>query len=114
MNIKNSVLSLGLAIATIVPSIASTSTNAPEASGTAIQEIERTISNLDIDYDEYAGVEIKVKFMINENDELIILSTYNSDLDQYIKSALNYKNVKSNDLQSHKIYILPIKFDVKA
>ncbi len=114
MNLKKSILSLGLAIAVILPSIASTITNAPEASNTAIQQIEKKISQLDIDYSVYAGTEIRVKFMINESDELIILSTFDSELDQNIKYALNYNHISDSDLQAYKVYILPVKFAVKA
>ena len=113
MNLKKSVLSLGLAIAVILPSIASSNANAPKASHTAIQEIHNAISLLDIDYRKYSGTEIMVKFMINESDELIILSTGDSDLDQSIKSSLNYKSVKSNELKAYKVYILPVKFEAK-
>ncbi|MFT4567011.1 MAG: hypothetical protein ACI9FN_001974 [Saprospiraceae bacterium] len=111
MNLKKSVLSLGLVITVILPSIASP--NAPEASNTVIQKIAKTISQLAIDYSEYAGKELKVKFLINESDELIILSTYDSELDLYIKSALNYVHVPNSDLKAHKIYILPVKFATK-
>ena len=77
---------------------------------TVTTKIKSIIQNLDIDLKKLESKTVKVKFLINESDELIVLSTTNSDLDRTLKSALNYIEVNASDIKYNKVYILPVTF----
>ncbi len=51
---------------------------------------------------------VKVNFIVNSHDEIIIVSTDNESLDQIIKDVLNYKKLDITVLKRNEIYTLPI------
>ena len=57
-------------------------------------------------------VEANLRLMVNGNNELIVIDsgTDNAALDAYIKSKLNYKKVKADDIQYFTFYYLKMKF----
>lgn len=59
-----------------------------------------------IDFD--SELTFKISFIVNSNSELVVLSTNNRDLDDNVKSVLNYKKVAIDDLEFNKVYTLPI------
>ncbi len=61
------------------------------------------------------GLKVKIKFLINEDNEVIVLTTDSSDvdLDAYIKRRLNYETIESDDLNKGKTYILSVEFEEK-
>lgn len=56
---------------------------------------------------------IKVIFTVNELHELVVLqvNSDNSDIQYYVKHALNYKKLSSNELTVGKQYAFKIKFE---
>jgi len=46
--------------------------------------------------------------MVNSNNEIIIISTDQKNLDSSIKSTLNYKKLKSSDMEVNVTYTLPV------
>jgi uncharacterized membrane-anchored protein YitT (DUF2179 family) len=87
-----------------------TSLEPTESTKTVTTKIMSIIQNLDINFNKLESKTVKVKFIINESDELIVLSTTNSDLDRTLKNALNYTEVSSSDIKYNKVYILPVTF----
>ena len=81
-----------------------------ESTKTVTSEIKTIIQNLAIDLDQLKSKTIKLKFLINESDELVVLSTGDSNLDRTFKNALNYKEVDATDMKHNKVYILPVTF----
>ncbi len=59
---------------------------------------------------EFGSETVKLNFLINSKSEIIILSTNNSKMDDFVKSVLNYKKVSIGDLEYEKIYTLPLVF----
>ena len=55
---------------------------------------------------------IKIDFMISSTGEIIVLSTNSEELDEELKSKLNYKKLKSVNLESFKTYTVPVKIKV--
>lgn len=55
---------------------------------------------------------VKVSFTVNELHQLVVLqvNSKNSEIQTYVKQALNYKNLSSNELTIGKDYIFEIKF----
>jgi len=112
MNFRKSILSLSLAVTLAVSSFASTvPTNSPEKKSTTVNEIRATIQNLRLNVKDIETEKVKLKFMVNGDNEIIVLSTEGSEIDGRLKSALNYKSIDSNDLEPYKVYILPISFE---
>ncbi len=66
-----------------------------------------------IDFERFAELPttVKVSFMINGKNELIVVNTNNRNLDGLIKSAMNYKQIAVTDLEYGKIYTIPVKIE---
>ncbi len=66
-----------------------------------------------IDFEHFAELPttVKVSFMINGKNELIVVNTNNRNLDGLIKSAMNYKQIAVTDLEYGKIYTIPVKIE---
>ncbi len=79
----------------------------------AAQDLQKQVSELVLNADVWsvadAGNELHVRFMVMDNDELIVISTDNEDYDDTIKSVLNYKKVNVENQLKNKVFILPIK-----
>ena len=77
---------------------------------TDIQEkVKKVLTNFD--FDELKGQTLKIRFMLNDKDEIIVVSTNDEKLDDRIKSALNYTKVDRENLSHFEVYILPVRFD---
>lgn len=111
MKIKKSFLSVLLVAAFAMPALAFTPTLDEGTSNTkALKEIKSLVQNINFDYEKLDQKTVKVHFMVNTSNELVVLRTNSKDIDRVIKYALNYKELKNRDLQYNKVYILPISF----
>ena len=45
---------------------------------------------------------------VNAQNEVIVVSTNNKDLDAIVKSTLNYKKIAVNELEYNKVYTVPV------
>lgn len=95
------------ALFTLVLGTASANNN-PEAK-TARVEIKEMIKKAEIASEIKNDVSINITFLVNAKNEIIIMSTDNEKYDASLKSALNYKKLKSLDMSINKTYTLPIK-----
>ncbi|MBK8626407.1 MAG: hypothetical protein IPN86_12840 [Saprospiraceae bacterium] len=73
--------------------------------GTQIQSLLKGI-----DYDKFVAKETKINitFFVNAQNEIIVVSTNNQNLDNVLKSTLNYKKVSMNELEYNKTYTIPV------
>lgn len=109
MTIQKNLLALVCATAFSIATFA----NTPELRSTPVsvtKDIRQMIKKLDLDTKLIENATLKIKFMVNENDELIIISTGDSNLDSIIKNALNYKEVNTKGLRPYQVYIVPVTF----
>ena len=104
MRITKSILMT--ALFALILGTASASTN-PETNSARF-EIKKLIEKADLASIIENEVTVNVTFMVNGNNELIIMSTDKKDLDSRIKSTLNYKKLKSSDIKVNKTYTLPV------
>jgi len=79
------------------------------------EDLEKQLSNIITkagSWGKFDGtVQFEVKLMINNDGEIIVLSTTNKSYDRWIKGLLNYRKITvSEDFKSVKI-ILPIKLE---
>jgi len=104
MRITKSILMT--ALFALILGTASASTN-PETNS-ARNEIKNLIEKADIADNIEVDIIVKVNFMVNSNNEIIIISTDQKNLDSSIKSALNYKKLNSSDIKVNMNYTLPV------
>ncbi len=64
------------------------------------------LGELDLD------VVVKVRIAMNENHEIVVLSTNttNDDLNYYIKNTLNYQKLSADELEAGKGLVFLVKF----
>jgi hypothetical protein len=74
------------------------------------QEIMKLVSQIDVSdiVSEYDRT--YVKFIVNSNNEIVVVNVSSSEFDSRIKSKLNYKKLKTQDLQRNEIYTVPVVF----
>jgi hypothetical protein len=84
------------------------STTKPETT-----QIQNYLDNLDYRKCIQTSVDMQINFMINDLNEILVVSTNNSDLDLFIKNNLNYKPIQMNSLSHNITYTLPLHIEVK-
>ena len=86
--------------------------NDPAALNETYKEIAKMLNN----YPTFTGLDqdvvVKVRIAVNENHEIVVMSTNttNSDLNYYIRNTLNYQKLFANELESGKGLIFLVKF----
>ncbi len=73
-------------------------------------KVRKALTAYNFDFSFLKGETIKIRFMLNEHNEIIVLSTNNQKLDHQIKGALNYSKIDKENLETFKVYILPVTF----
>jgi hypothetical protein len=56
---------------------------------------------------------VNVEFLVNANNEIVVLNVSESSFDYNIKSRLNYHKVETSDVIRNKIYSVPVVFKKK-
>ena len=114
MTFKKCLWSIALACITL-PAVALNVPTLDDAktSSKALTEIQTMIQDMDLNYSQLNNKTIKVHFMITTKNEIVVLRTNDDDLDDRIKFGLNYKELKNQDLEVNKVYILPVSFKVE-
>lgn len=84
----------------------------PVALNDTFKEIAKLLNNYSTFSVLDQEVVVKVRIAINENNEMVVLSTNstNEDLNSYIKSTLNYKKLSAEELGDRKGLIFLVKF----
>lgn len=85
-----------------------------KASGDPVTETPKEIQTLL--QTSLAGSEVEAKvfitFMLNNDNEIVVISTSEKTLDSKIKNALNYQTLKTTELEKGKKYVVP--FSIKS
>ena len=84
------------------------SANTNPVNNSARNEIKTMIQKANLVANLKNDVTVNVTFMVNDNNEMIILSTDQENLDRDIKYTLNYKKLKSSDMKVNVKYTLPV------
>jgi hypothetical protein len=91
-------------------------TEKPSNNPVALNETYKEIAKLLNNYSSFSGLDhevvVKVRIAINENNEMVVLSTNsaNEDLNYYIKNTLNYKKLSVEELGASKGFTFLVKF----
>jgi len=73
-------------------------------------KVREALTTYNFDFGILEGKTLKIRLMLNERNEIIVLSTNNQRLDKQIKGALNYSKIDQENLVAFKVYILPVTF----
>jgi len=79
---------------------------------TTSQQLLKHLQKIDIS-DLEGEKTVRVHFILNENHEILVLSTNDEELDHRIKSSLNYKKIENHELDVYESYWLPVTFKQK-
>jgi hypothetical protein len=98
-----------LMMATMLLSNLSNAADIPKkfSEGTQIQDMLRPLPSL---YETKKEAKVNITFIVNDQHELVVLSTNNHLFDDSIKSLLNYKKIVLSDLKQNTVYTLPVTF----
>jgi hypothetical protein len=94
---------------TLLLSNLSNATDIPKkfSEGTQIQQILKSVPSPDETTKE---AKVNITFIVNNQNELVVLTTNNHLFDDSIKSLLNYKKIVLSDLKQNTVYTLPVTF----
>jgi len=104
MKIKSLVLLLALTFSLSLVNAAAE----VEPTGTLTSLIKQELSQSAIDFQKHDGETLHIKFMINEAQELIVVSTSNEAIDGKVKSSLNYDKIESTSLVPFQVYAVKV------
>jgi hypothetical protein len=75
------------------------------------QQIERFL-NIDSELRIYDDITVTVKFKLNADNKMIIISddSDNYDISKFIKTSLNLKELTIDKDNNNKVYYVPVRF----
>jgi hypothetical protein len=102
-----SIKSLGIAAALLFTSLSGFS-----ADITKPDNIRQTVAKI-LKSSSLTSEKFVVNFLVNSNDEIIVVSTSSKENENAIKNLLNYAKVEKGEVTPNTIYTLPITIDKK-
>ena len=89
----------------------STYANTPDTDPNEMRsEIMKLVSQIDVSDIESEYDRTYVKFIVNSKNEIVVVNVSSSEFDARIKSKLNYKTLKTDDIKKNEIYTIPVVF----
>ncbi len=73
-------------------------------------EISTHLQKLNISNLDKASATLNVKFLVNDANEVIVLSVDNDSYDSTIKSQLNYTKLDTDGVQKNTVISVPVTF----
>lgn len=73
------------------------------------QTIVKKFKAVDLENLTLKDTDVRVQFLINDENEIIVLRTDNDELDSIVKRTLNYEEVDDHDLSKNRLYSISIK-----
>lgn len=71
-------------------------------------QIQTMLNTIDFTGLIKSDTKLNISFFINSQNEIIVVTTNNKDLDNVVKSTLNYKKIAVNELEYNKVYTVPV------
>ena len=95
------------ALFTSLSAFASSGESEPSDIRTEIVKMVKGIdcSDLEKDYER-----TYVQFIVNAKNEIVVVNVSSKEMASRIKSRLNYKKLKTEDVQQNEIYTVPLVF----
>ncbi len=80
----------------------------PFLSKTESEQIQTMLNSIDFTNFVSVDTKVNVSFFINAQNEVIVVTTNNKDLDSILKSNINYKKIAVHELEYNKVYTVPV------
>jgi hypothetical protein len=87
--------------------------NKPSNTKSETEQIQSYLEKLEFNKVISTSTDVKISFLINDRNEMVVLSTNQSDLDLLIKAGLNYKQIDVSKLDRNTTYIMPVHVNLK-
>jgi hypothetical protein len=76
-------------------------------------QIQTYLDNLDYRKFIPASTDLQISFIVSDAKEIVVVSTNNLELDDFIKSNLNYKSIETNKLERNTTYTVQVHIVIK-
>ena len=73
------------------------------------KEIAQKFEKIDFSSYDLEETTVKVQFLVNDKNELIILRTNHSELDKLIKIKLNYEELETKNVKRNSLYSISVR-----
>lgn len=114
MNFKKIIFSLVLFVSFTFAAVANSPLIEVEKTPQSFEiVIKKLIQDVDFDLKDLNHTTVNISFLVNNENELIVLSTDDKSIDATLKSTLNYKKVNSKELKRNTVYVIPIRFELR-
>jgi spermidine/putrescine-binding protein len=88
--------------------------NTPDTDPTEMrQEIMKLVKQIDVSDIDSKYERTYIKFMVNSENEIVVVNVSSSELDSRIKAKLNYKKLTTLDVTHNEIYTIPVVFKMQ-
>lgn len=77
------------------------------------KELMELVEDIDLSSMDVSTERVGIQFVINANNEIIVLLVEDSPIASQIKAKLDHKTIESKGAQINQIYTLPITFQKK-
>ena len=77
-----------------------------------VSQIQSYLSN--VNFADYVKSDMKmsITFMVNKQDEIVVVTTSHPELDALVKATLNYKKLNMGQLEYNVLYTLPVSIRI--
>ncbi|GLR15963.1 hypothetical protein [Portibacter lacus] len=73
-------------------------------------EILKLVKSIDISDIEENYERTYIQFIVNSKNEIVVVNVSSSEFEARIKSKLNYKKLKTENVEQNEIYTVPVVF----
>lgn len=80
--------------------------------GPEINQIQKYLSNVDYSDVLKSDMKLSITFMVNHQNQIVVVSTSHPELDAVVKATLNYKRLNMNELEYNVLYTLPVTIKI--
>jgi nitrate reductase NapAB chaperone NapD len=77
-----------------------------------INQIQKYLSNVDYSDVLKSDMKLSITFMVNHQNQIIVVSTSHPELDNVVKATLNYKRLNMDELEYNVLYTLPVTIKI--
>lgn len=74
------------------------------------QQIQTYLNSIDFEKYIENNTKFNISFLVTTQNEIVVISTDNVQVDEAIKEALNYKKIAMKELEYNKVYTVPVNF----
>ncbi len=86
-------------------------TTSPSKNQTLATQISSLISDIDLTSMPYDTQRMHIEFIVNNDNEIVVLDVSDPNFESQIKSRLNYQEVKTMGVEKNKLFLIPVSME---